>query len=180
MADGFERLVSLAVKVPSLESRVDGSKIRGLGTLEVEAALAKIPPEGSELLRAIYLNDSGAMRKTIARLGRADYDLTLCTLRAFAAMRPCGKCGGAGTIRLASVHRLLDTGEWEDRKARRITCPLCLGDGFDHVGHTAVQLMMGVTVEEWEERYAKRFVWMYETLRSWHDEARMMLIEALK
>lgn len=187
MADGFERLSELAIKVSGFDPRTDGTPVPGMGWPEIAAALGSVTAEGSDLLRAIYLNDATSGRRVFTRI---EHDITqwpgvsaemgtalaLSTLRAFAAMRPCQKCGGAGSVTIPARSVLQDDGKWKRQKKQRLKCDACNGDGFNHLNAGAVQLMMKVSAEVWEALLYQPYLVAYRQLRDWHDEARTTLI----
>lgn len=187
MASGYERLPELSIGVSGFDPRVDGNPLRGVGWPEIAAALGSVPAEGADLMRAIYLHDEGAMRRTLQRL---KYELGLpeglgsslaeSTLRAFLAMRPCVHCKGSGKVRIQGYDRLKEDGTWVKTKTRWVKCETCDGDGFDHINTSAVQLMMQVSAEVWDALLAEPFRGAYEALRSWHDNAKEILLAKLK
>jgi hypothetical protein len=146
--------------------------LRGLGWLEIAAAMAKLAPEGCDLLRALYLTDRHALSRTLKRLkvrlsGRAGLSQRMCeelatvTLQAFVSMRTCGICEGAGHI--------------EDQ-----TCPGCGGEGVDHLQPSAVRSMLGVSPEVWEALTRGPFEELYGELRMWHEQARVKLARVVR
>lgn len=190
MADGFERLSELAIKVSGFDPRTDGTPVPGMGWPEIAAALGSVTAEGSDLLRAIYLNDATSGRRVFTRIeqdivqwpgvsAEMGTALALSTLRAFAAMRPCPQCGGAGHLWIPERHVLQDDGKWKRQKKQKQMCGACDGDGFNHLNASTVQLMMKVSAEVWEALLYEPYAEAYKTLRQWHDDARATLIDRI-
>jgi hypothetical protein len=182
----MDRLPELSIRASSFDPRVDGDPIRGLGWVEMAAALAGVPPEASDLVRALYLLEQPAMNRTHARLLEilSQFALTqglreemaISILRAYAAMRPCRFCNGEGRHWHSGFWVIHDDGT-PPRKVRGkwVSCVPCKGDGYDHVQASAVQLMMRVSAELWEELLVEPFGFCYDWLRETHDTARRII-----
>jgi hypothetical protein len=187
MADGFERLVELTIKVSGFDPRVDGTPVKSVGWPEIASAMATLDQEQSDILRALYLHEESAawrVRKSVERQLARWPDLPPMLHRAFVdgiigafiAMRPCRKCGGAGYLSIPARSYLdSETMEWKREKAYRVECAVCAGDGFDHINAAAVQLTTGVSAEVWIEKLATPFGVAYAYLRETHDTARAAL-----
>lgn len=164
---GFERLTDLSIHASSMEPRVDGMPLRGLGWLEIAATMASLPREGSDLLRATYLDDRHALARTLKRLtvrlsGRTALSpdmktaLAMTAMQAFCGMRTCGTCEGHGHL---GGHM----------------CPTCLGERVDHLRPDAIRAMLGVSEPVWDALLAVPFGELYRELLVWHEVARAML-----
>ena len=178
---GFERLTDLAIPIAGLEPRVDGTPLRGLGWLEVAAVMGKLPPDGCDLLRALYLHDRHALARTLKRLWLSLHRysvmsddmrraLAVAALQAFVVMRPCVGCDGAGHIQM----------EFENGEVKREVCGLCEGDGFDHLAPEAVCDMVGVGPQVWSALIAEPFGELYRELRDMHEHAKNLLERRVK
>lgn len=182
----IDRLPELSIRASNFDPRVDGDPIRGLGWVEIAAALAGVPTEASDLVRAIYLLEQPAMNRTHARLLEilAQFPLTpglresmaAAILRAYAAMRPCRFCNGEGRHWHVGFMVIHDDGT-PPRKVRGhwVACVPCHGDGYDHIQASAVQLMMRVSAELWESLLVEPFGFSYDWLRELHDTARRII-----
>jgi hypothetical protein len=186
----IDRLPELSIRSSNFGERVDGDPIRSLGWIEIAAALASVPTEASDLVRAIYLLEQPAMNRTHGRLmeilsqfpmtpGLRD-EMALAILRAYAAMRACRFCNGEGRHWHPGFLRITDAigGEVAPPKyikGRYEPCVPCKGDGYDHVQAAAVQLMMRVSAEVWEAMLVEPFGLCYEWLRETHDTARRII-----
>lgn len=179
----FEKLAGMAIGVSGFVERVAGTPVKETDWTDMAQALGKCKPDEADLLRAIYLNEVKAMRRVVDRLrqgpARIDHawrlsrDLAFCTLRAFAAMRPCEHCEGEGRVRMPGGMRLnLDTGEWVSIVPGWKGCSWCRADGYTHVKPDAVREMMGVSVQVWEMLLAQPFTESYEQVREWHKAGR--------
>lgn len=187
MSNAFDRIPELTIGISGLEPRVDGTPVKGAGWEEIAGALGAVSREGADLVRAVYLHEPAALRRTRDRLleisqrhGMSEglrEPLVMATLHAFVAMRPCRFCHGDGRIKIAA-HYTIDgeTGECKHHKVKWEACGACHGDGYDHVSVSQVQLMLRVGVEVWEMLLADAYRDMYEWLRAQHDEARSILI----
>lgn len=164
---GFERLTELGIRAASMEPRVDGTPLRGLGWLEIAAAMASVPGEASDLLRAAYLCDRHALARTLKRLavrvsGSAAVSaemasaLAVTAMQAFMSMRTCGTCDGSGRL---SGH----------------VCPSCGGAKVDHLPASAVRTMLEVSEPVWEALLAEPFGELYRELLVWHETGRAVL-----
>lgn len=175
----FERLASLTIGVSGFVERVGGSPVHDTDWTDMAQALGKCKKEERDLLRAIYLHDTPAMRAVVERLARTtcriehagllSRDLAFTTLRAFAAMRPCEHCEGLGRVRIPPSMLLnIETGEWTPQKGGWLDCSWCRADGYTHIKPVAVREMMGVSEQVWELLLAQAFTESYELLRKWH------------
>jgi hypothetical protein len=164
---GFERLTDLSIHASSMEPRVDGTPLRGLGWVEIAATMASLPSEGGDLLRATYLDDHHALARTVKRLtvrlsGSAALSpemraaLAVTVVQAFFSLRTCGTCDGHGHL-------------------RGHLCPTCLGECVDHLRPDAIRAMLEVSEPVWDALLAVPFGELYRELLSWHEVARAML-----
>jgi hypothetical protein len=187
----IERLTDLAAPIASLEPRVDGTPLRGLGWLEVAAAMAKLSGEGADLLRCLYLDDRHALARTLKRLvvrlsGSAglsvsmQHALAAASLQAFFAMRPCQKCGGHGFIHTAEIQEMDEHGEWSTVPAVNETCAACDGQGMDHLDVGAVCALLEVGEQTWEMLVREPFQRTYRELRQLHDQSAAILSRRLR
>jgi hypothetical protein len=188
---GIERLTDLAAPIASLEPRVDGTPLRGLGWLEVAAAMAKLPRAGADLLRCLYLDDRHALARTLKRLvvrlsGSPGLSVSLqhavaaATLQAFMAMRPCRACGGHGFIHIAESEEMDECGVWTTVPAVNEQCAACDGQGIDHLDVAAVCALLEVGEQTWEMLLREPFQNGYRELRHLHDQASAILTRRLR
>jgi hypothetical protein len=188
---GIERLTDLTTPIASLEPRVDGTPLRGLGWLEVAAVMAKLPGAGADLMRCVYLDDRHALARTLKRLVVSvsgspglsvsmQHALAAAILQAFMAMRPCAHCGGHGFIHTAEIQEMNDAGEWATIPAVNEVCSTCDGQGIDHLSVGAVQSLMEVGEQVWEMLLREPFQNGYRELRHLHEQASAILTRRLR
>lgn len=188
---GIERLTDLAIHAASLEPRVDGTPLRGLGWLEVAASMAKLPSAGADLLRCVYLDDRHALARTLKRLvvsvsGSPGLSVSMqhviaaAVLQAFVSMRPCAQCGGHGVIYTPETEEMDASGEWTIVPASREPCAVCEGEGMDHLGVAAVRALVGVEEQTWEMLVREPFQNEYRELRRLHDQSSAILARRLR
>lgn len=188
---GIERLTQLATPIASLEPRVDGTPLRGLGWLEVAAAMAQLTSAGADLLRALYLDDRHALARTLKRLVVSvsgspglsvsmQHAIAAGVLQAFIAMRPCAHCGGHGFLYTAESQEMNDAGEWSSVPAVHAACPVCAGEGMDHLSAGAARGLLEVGEQTWELLVREPFLKSYRELRHLHEQAAATLTRRLK
>jgi hypothetical protein len=179
---GYERIIDLALPITSLEPRVDGTPWRGMGWLEVAVAMASLTREGSDLLRALYLDDPRALRHTLDRLvvslsGNPGLSISMqhaiaaTSFQAFASQRPCVTCAGLGTVSIREHDEMDEDGVWTHCETAIVECPSCGGEGVDYVELRAVREMLEVGELVFENLVAVPFLDCYEQVRNWHDDA---------
>ncbi|NUX58684.1 hypothetical protein [Paraburkholderia youngii] len=188
---GIDRLTDLAAPIANLEPRVDGTPLRSLGWIEVAAALAKLTDAGADLLRAVYLDDAGALARTLGRL-KVSFSgtpglsvdmreaLAVATLQAYIAMRPCQHCNGRGFVHTPATQEMDDAGEWSSVPAFDTECGHCHGQGMDHIELGSVQLLLGVSEPVWEALLREPFQLAYRELRHTHEQASAILARRLR
>lgn len=183
MADGFEKLPMLTVKIAGFEPRGSGSPVRELDWTDVAGAMGVLDEEQADILRALYLHEEAAafrLRKRVSKeLARwPDLPPMLhvwfvdAIFAAFIHMRACRKCGGAGFVVIPRRVWYDEDHKRHVEEKRHLVCDWCDGDGFDHVSASAVQLVLGVDADYWEMRLAAPFEAAYRYLRETHDAAK--------
>jgi hypothetical protein len=188
---GIDRLTDLTIRAASMEPRVDGNPVRGVGWLETAAAMGKMKPEASDVVRALYLHDAPSLRRVLARLvvrlsGKAglsaamQHALAAASFQALVALRPCAHCDGLGRLHTPEIVELDDTGDWLITPAVDVPCVECEGEGLDHVDASAVRDMLGVGVDVWELLVGEPFRECYRDLRHLHEQAAATLQRRLR
>jgi hypothetical protein len=187
----YERIIDLAMPITSFEPRMDGTPLQGLGWLEVAAALAHVPAPGADLLRALYLDDARALRRTLRRLrvslsgnpalsSAMAEALALASVQAFAMQRPCQVCNGFGSIPVAAHDEMDEDGTWTHHEKCVVECYRCEGEGLDYIDLGVVQSMLRVGPQVWEKLVAIPFLDCYEQLRQWDSQAKAILARRIR
>lgn len=179
---GIDRLTDLTIRAASLEPRVDGTPVRGVGWLETAALMGKLPTAGANVLRALYLHDARALRHTLDMLvvrlsGRPGLSISMqhaiaaASFQALVAMRPCEACGGHGFLHIAESEEMDEHGVWVTTPASNDGCDVCAGEGLSHVDANAVRDMLEVGRDTWDLLVGEPFRDCYRELRHLHEQA---------
>lgn len=178
---GIDRIVELAAPVASLEPRVDGTPLRELGWVEVAAAMARLSSAEADLMRALYLGDTRALRRCLSRLvvsfcgSPMSEDMraavAVVTMQAFSAQRPCEHCNGHGYVYREACEEMNEQGEWTETAAGLEECGHCEATGIDYVSLGSVRELLDVSAEVFDALIQAPFLEAYRTVRGWHDTA---------
>ena len=188
---GIDRLTDLTIRAASMEPRVDGTPIKGVGWLETAAAMGKLKPEQSDVVRALYLHDTSALRRVLARqvvsLSRRaglsvsmQHALAAASFQALVSLRPCGQCDGRGHLYTPEFTEMDENGDWLVTPAVETECVACEGEGLDHVEASALRELLGVGLDVWQKLVGEPFRDSYRDLRHLHEQAAAILQRRLR